>query len=86
VSPPLVSPPLISAPAISAPRPPSPHGRTAPTREPALGATVAPPPVPRATVTPLSPDRYKLQVTHQRRDAREDAARQRHAQPCHPDG
>ena len=64
VSPPLVSPPLISAPAISAP--PAADARTAalpPTREPALGATVAPPPVPRATVTPLSPERYKLQVT-----------------------
>ena len=60
---PLISPPLISAPVISAP--PVAGAPAAPpsaSREPALGATI-PPRVPRAAVTPLSPERYKLQVT-----------------------
>jgi hypothetical protein len=64
VSPPLVSPPLISAPVISA-SPVADERTAAPpaTPEPALGAPIPPPPVLHAAVTPLSPDRYKLQVT-----------------------
>jgi len=60
VSPPLLSPPLISAPVVSAP-----PAAGAPTAEPtrALAVAIPPAPVPRATVTPLSPERYKLQVT-----------------------
>lgn len=60
VSPPLLSPPLIAAPVVSAP-----PAAGAPTAEPtrAVAVAIAPAPVPRATVTPLSPERYKLQVT-----------------------
>jgi hypothetical protein len=47
------APPVTGAPAAAPPA----------TREPALGATILPPRVPHAAVTPLSPERYKLQVT-----------------------
>jgi hypothetical protein len=64
VSPPLISLPPISAPVISAPVISAPTAtEPPPTREPALGAAIAPAPVPHAAVTPLSPERYKLQVT-----------------------
>jgi hypothetical protein len=58
------SAPLISAPVTSAP-PVAGAQATAPpaTREPALVAAIAPPSVPHVAVTPLSPERYKLQVT-----------------------
>jgi hypothetical protein len=59
VSPSLVSPPVISAPVISAP----PVAAAPATRAPARVATIAPPPMPHAAITPLSPERYKLQVT-----------------------
>jgi hypothetical protein len=55
---------LVSAPLVSAP--PAAGASASPptaTGEPVLGATIAPPLVPRAAVTPLSPERYKLQVT-----------------------
>jgi len=64
VSPPLTSPPLIWAPVTSAPPAADvPGAELLPTREPTLGATIAPAPVPQAAITPLSPERYKLQVT-----------------------
>jgi hypothetical protein len=47
---------ISAAQAECAPAPPA-------TREPALEATIARPAVPHAAVTPLSPERYKLQLT-----------------------
>ena len=69
VSSPLISAPVISAPPVAgapaagAPAGGAPAAASPATREPALGATIPPPRVPHAAVTPLSPERYKLQVT-----------------------
>jgi hypothetical protein len=64
VLPALVSPPPVSAPVTTArPADCAATAEPSPTREPALAATIAPAAVPRAAITPLSPERYKLQVT-----------------------